>query len=524
MPDADPGQTNAAASLDARIHSCVVERRPRAELARLLHQALDERGAAALLRAVVFPAMADVIARFGAGESVLPFVLQSAELVRSAIDYLAPAVDPSAGYTRGSIVVATLPGDVHDIGKALLIALLTTNGYTVHDLGKQVPVGEIVDAAVDRGADAIGLSALLVSTSRQMPLCIQELDRRGVRLPVLIGGAAINRTFGRRAGILPDGRVYEPGVFYCKDVFEGLAVMDGLTDPDRAADLARQTRAAIEAERELPAQPPPPRSAAPAAALDPPRLADVPRPPFWGARRIAATLPEVWTHLDRNTLFRHHWGGHSARGEAYAGIVRDVFEARLAASRTDALQAGWLEPLIVSGYFPCNAVADELVVFDPRDHDREVARLRFPRQLAGERLCLADYFRPLDGGLRDVVVFQAVSAGSRPGELVDELQRSGEYSRMLYVNGLASATAEALADYANQLARHELGLTAPRGLRFSWGYAACPDLDEQRKVLPLLRADAEIGLTLSPSANLDPEHSTAAMIVHHPDAKYFAVR
>jgi 5-methyltetrahydrofolate--homocysteine methyltransferase len=196
----------------------------------------------------------------------------------------------------------------------------------------------------------------------------------------------------------------------------------------------------------------------------------------------------------------------------------------LATLSEDALRNGWLEPLIVSGYFPCNADGNQVVVFDPEDHGREVARLDFPRQADGEHLCLADYFRPLGSNERDVVVLQAVSTGPRAGEYVEHLQQSGEYSRMLYVNGLASGTAEALADYAHELARTELGLPANQGLRFSWGYAACPDLEEQRKVLPLLAAEREIGLTLSLSNNLDPEHSTAAIVLHHPETKYFSVR
>jgi 5-methyltetrahydrofolate--homocysteine methyltransferase len=237
-----------------------------------------------------------------------------------------------------------------------------------------------------------------------------------------------------------------------------------------------------------------------------------------------ADLRDVWRHLDRNTLFRHHWGGHRAKGAEYERIVGEIFEPELAALSEHALDNGWIQPLIVSGYFPCNASGDELIVFDPDRGEDEVARLRFPRQADGERLCLADYFRPIESGQRDVVVLQAVSAGKRAGEYVEELQRSGDYSRMLYVNGLASGTAEALADYAHNLARRELGLPDNRGLRFSWGYAACPDLDEQRKVLPLLRAEEQIGLRLSLSNNLDPEHSTAAIVLHHPEAKYFSVR
>jgi 5-methyltetrahydrofolate--homocysteine methyltransferase len=356
-----------------------------------------------------------------------------------------------------------------------------------------------------------------------MPLCIQELDHRGIHLPVLIGGAAINRAFGRRSAVLPDGRVYEPAVFYCKDVFEGLSTMDVLTDPERVEALVATVRAEIETERDRP-EPAPVARVTPRPGAGPRRDLAIPKPPFWGARRVEASLPDVWRYLDRNTLFRHHWGGHRAKGAEYERIIREVFEPELASLTEDALRAGWIQPLIVSGYFPCNASGDELIIFDPARHDDEITRLAFPRQPDGERLCLADYFRPLSSGARDVVVLQAVSAGKRAGEYVEALQQSGDYSRMLYVNGLASGTAEALADFAHNLARAELGLPENQGLRFSWGYAACPDLAEQQKVLPMLNAESEIGLTLSLSNNLDPEHSTAAIVLHHPEAKYFSVR
>jgi len=532
---ADDAEANL--SVDERIHARILHRKKEGIEALLdetiairLGSPLSEassaqRSAAAVsvLNEVLLPAMKDVGDRFGAGELILPFVLQSAEVMKRAVSHLEQYLEKQAGYSKGSIVVATVYGDVHDIGKSLLITILSNNGYTVHDLGKQVPVNTIVEAALDKQADAIGLSALLVSTSKQMPLCIQELDRRGVHLPVLIGGAAINRAFGRRAAVLPDGRVYEPAVFYCKDVFEGLGTMDVLTEPAEREGFVQRIRREIETERDRKEEAPMPR-VTPRPGAGPRRDVSVPVPPFWGPRRVTADLRDVWRNLDLNTLFRHHWGGHRARGAEYERIVREIFEPELAALSDDALQGGWLEPLIVSGYFPCNALGDQLIVFDPDRSQTEVARLEFPRQPDGERLCLSDYVRPLDSGQRDVVVLQAVSAGKRAGEYVEELQRSGDYSRMLYVNGLASGTAEALADYAHNLARRELGLAENQGLRFSWGYAACPDLEEQRKVLPLLRASEEIGLTLSLSNNLDPEHSTAAIVLHHPEAKYFSVR
>ncbi|MDQ3810209.1 MAG: dihydropteroate synthase, partial [Chloroflexota bacterium] len=517
--------------VDARIHQRILHRRKEG-IEDLLDQAIEQRlsaeinrsaAAVSVLNEVLLPAMKDVGDRFGAGELILPFVLQSAEVMKRAVAHLEQFLEKQAGYSKGSIVVATVYGDVHDIGKSLLITILSNNGYTVHDLGKQVPVNTIIEAAIQHQADAIGLSALLVSTSKQMPLCIEELDRRDLHLPVLIGGAAINRAFGRRAAVLPDGRIYEPAVFYCKDVFEGLATMDALVAREQREALIQQVRDEIAAERERTETPLVAR-VAPRPGAGPRRDVAIPRPPVWGARRLSADLRDVWRHLDLNTLFRHHWGGHRAKGAEYERIVREIFAPQLQELQEDALREGWLEALIVSGYFPAQADGNQLVVFDPEAPTAELTRLEFPRQADGERLCLADYFRPLDSGERDVLVLQAVSAGARAGALVEELQRRGDYSRMLYVNGLASGTAEALADYAHAVARRDLGLPEGQGLRFSWGYPACPDLEEQRKVLPLLRASEEIALTLSLSGNLDPEHSTAALVVHHPEAKYFAVR
>jgi 5-methyltetrahydrofolate--homocysteine methyltransferase len=524
---ADDGEADL--TIDQRIHGRILHRKKEG-IEALLDEAIALRApksrsdaAVGVLNEVLLPAMKDVGDRFGAGELILPFVLQSAEVMKKSVSHLEQYLEKQAGYSKGSIVVATVFGDVHDIGKSLLITILSNNGYTVHDLGKQVPVNTIIEAAIDKHADAIGLSALLVSTSKQMPLCIQELDRRGVHLPVLIGGAAINRSFGRRAAVLPDGRVYEPAVFYCKDVFEGLSTMDALTNPAELPGLVAQVRAEIEAERDR-VEPAPVARVVPRPGAGPRRDVKIPVPPFWGARRVEADLRQVWQHLDRNTLFRHHWGGHRVKGAEYERIIREVFEPELASLTEDALRDRWLSPLIVSGYFPCNGLGDQLIVFDPDQPERELTRLEFPRQPDGERLCLTDYFRPLASGERDVVVLQAVSTGPRAGEYIEELQRSGDYSRMLYVNGLASGTAEALADYAHNLARRDLGLAENQGLRFSWGYAACPDLEEQRKVLPLLNAEEAIGLTLSLSNNLDPEHSTAAIVLHHPETKYFAVR
>ncbi|MBV9896413.1 MAG: cobalamin-dependent protein [Chloroflexi bacterium] len=445
----------------------------------------------------------EAIARHVRGEMILPDVLRAFEEVgRGGAEVKEP---------RGTVVVATLPGDVHHIGTALLYTVLDSAGYAVHDLGMQVPIQTIIEAAARLNADAIALSALLVTSSRQMPVCIQALDQRGLQIPVLVGGAAINRAFGRRSGVLPDGRVYAAGVFYCRDVFEGLAALDALTDPAQRQNAIDEVRAEIAAERDqAPQSSPRPRS----AAMQARRAVEVPVPPYWGARRRQVDLHEVWQSLDRNTLFRFHWGGYRASDADFPEIVRRQFEPWFDRLTQDALREGWLEARVVGGYFACRAEGDALHFLDAD------VRLDFPRQSDGERLCLADYFN----NTRDVVALQAVTVGPRPGEYIQQLQRDGQYVKMLLVNGLASATAEALADYGHQLARRDLGLSPERGLRYSWGYAACPDLADQRKVLPLLDAEAGIGLTLTESDTLSPEHSTVAIVVHHPDATYFAVR
>jgi 5-methyltetrahydrofolate--homocysteine methyltransferase len=442
------------------------------------------------------------IDRFVAGGVILPDLLGSLESIETH------------GQPAGKVLVATLEGDVHAIGHALLVTVLRAAGYTVLDLGKQVSVEAIVDATRREAPDALGLSALLVTTSRQMPLCIQALDAADLHVPVLIGGAAITRAFGHRAALLADGRLYEPGVFYCKDVFEGLATLDAVLDPARREQM------------HIPSGPPAPARATRTTAPAPrPREIQTPTPPYQGARRRNVDLADVWrTSLDRQTLFRFHWGGYRANEGDYTRLLGDRFEPALSALTRDALEQRWLEPRVVIGYFLCNSDGDSLLVFDPSDRTSTAARLEFPRQADGDQLCLADYFRPLSSGEPDIVALQAVTTGPRAGGYVEELQRSGHFERMLLVNGLASATAEALAEHAQQLVRHDLGLATEQGLRFSWGYAACPDLDEQRKVLPLLRTSEQIGLTLTQSDNLDPEHSTVAIVVHHPEAKYFSVR
>ena len=500
-----------------------------------IDRSVEKIGAVPTLNDVLLPAMKEVGDKFGAGELILPFVLQSAEVMKRAVAQLEKYLDKIEGYTKGTVVLATVFGDVHDIGKSLVNTILTNNGYTVIDLGKQVPIQTIVDAAVEHEATAIGLSALLVSTSKQMPACIQELHAKDLPYPVLIGGAAINRAFGYRA-LYPGGResedVYAPGVFYCKDAFEGLAVMDQLIDSDARGALLSKLRAGAQEFRAKGEEPVEvlnfaDDSVRSAARTDVP----VPVPPFWGVREIEVDLEEVYKHLDTHVLFKLHWGGRGVKGQAWKALLRDNFRPRL--ERMWA-QQDYLRPRALLGFFPCYALGNEIVVLDPSDHERELTRLVCPRQPKGDRLCLADFFRPggkhrTDGWVAeiptelDVVALQAVTVGAEVTELLARLEAEGEFAEQLFVHGLGVQSAEGLAEWLHSEARKMLGIAPTQGRRYSWGYPAVPEQSEHLKLNRLLDLK-QIGMTITDGYAPNPEQSTLALVAHHPQAIYFGTR
>jgi 5-methyltetrahydrofolate--homocysteine methyltransferase len=494
-----------------------------------IDRSVEKIGAVPTLNEVLLPAMKEVGDKFGAGELILPFVLQSAEVMKRAVAQLENYLDRIDGHTKGKVVIATVFGDVHDIGKSLVNTILTNNGYTVIDLGKQVPVDTIIEAAVENEADAIGLSALLVSTSKQMPICVQELHQRGLGFPVLIGGAAINRDFGRRT-LYPKGKesdeVYEPGVFYCKDAFQGLDTMDALVDEPARAALVERIRAEAQELREKPvvvddAPPTSDSSARSRTRTDVP----IPEPPFWGAREIDVDLDDVFPYLDRHVLFKLHWGGRGVKGEAWRKLVEGGDGEEGFAPRLERMwrEQDYLNPRARLGYFPCNADGNELIVFDPDNGERELERLVFPRQPKHDRICLADFFRPIASGQRDVVALQGVTVGPEVTELIERLEREGEFAEQLYVHGLGVQSAEGMAEWLHSEIRRELGIALDQGRRYSWGYPACPDQSEHEKVWRLLGLE-EIGMTLSDGYAVMPEQSTVAIVAHHPQAVYFGMK
>ena len=414
-----------------------------------------------VLNKVLLPAMKEVGDKFGAGELILPFVLQSAEVMKKTVAHLETYLERKEGTSKGKLVLATVYGDVHDIGKNLVKTILSNNGYDVVDLGKQVPAETIISKAVEEKADAIGLSALLVSTSKQMPLVVNELQRRGLKFPVLIGGAAINERFGRRILCTETDELYAPGVFYCKDAFEGLATMDVLSDPEtrKAAlqklkedsdfEFSRSTGNVSGNEKER-------KSAVSPAPF-------IPNPSQWGVHVVQQMpLEVIFKHLAKNELFRLSWGAKNTHGEDWTKLQQE-YEARLERMCKGAIQEKWLAPRGIYGFWPAQVEnSEDLLVYDPASikaaKPTVLAKFHFPRQKAQEALSLADYFLPVESGKMDTVAFQIVTVGQAATERFDRLQAANDYSEAYFTHGLAVQTAEAAADYLHEHVRRELGI------------------------------------------------------------------
>jgi 5-methyltetrahydrofolate--homocysteine methyltransferase len=501
-----------------------------------LQEAMRDREPLAIVNEVLLAGMKTVGDLFGAGEMQLPFVLQSAEVMKSAVALLEPHMEKADQGGKGRVVLATVKGDVHDIGKNLVDIILTNNGYTVHNLGIKQPISAIIDKAEEVGADAIGMSGLLVKSTVVMRDNLEEMNARGLdRYPVLLGGAALNRTY-----VEGDLRqLYRGRVFYCRDAFAGLKVMDQLRE-ERVAGVQPEPEP-VRAPRVAPARPrgpapePPDTSelARSAVATDVP----VPAAPFLGEARIVKGVPvgDIAPYLNESALFRGQWQLRPVGGkEGWRHTLETEARPRLRAVLDQAIAEQILRPAVVYGYFACNGDGNDLVIWD--DDGRERLRFRFPRQRRDRRLCIADFFRPIDSGERDVVAFHVVTMGRAASEATARLFADNRYREYLELHGVTVEMAEALAEYWHKRIREELGIAGEdaadmqelfdqgyRGSRYSFGYPACPDLEEQTKIFELL-APSRIGVELSEEFQLHPEQSTSAIIVHHPEAKYFNAR
>ncbi|WP_353941499.1 methionine synthase [Streptomyces sp. HUAS MG91] len=472
---------------------------------------------------------------FGSGQMQLPFVLQSAEVMKNAVAYLEPHMEKSDSEGKGTIVLATVRGDVHDIGKNLVDIILSNNGYNVVNLGIKQPVSAILDAAAEHRADVIGMSGLLVKSTVIMKENLQELNQRKLAAdyPVILGGAALTRAYVEQ----DLHEIYEGEVRYARDAFEGLRLMDALIAVKRGVPGAtlpelkqRRVRAAAVTVEEQPDEGPV-RSD---VAVDNP----VPEPPFWGTRVIKGIqLKEYASWLDEGALFKGQWGLKQARtgdGPTYEELVESEGRPRLRGWLDELHTKNMLEAAVVHGYFPCVSKGDDLIILD--DDGNERTRFSFPRQRRGRRLCLADFFRPEESGETDVVGLQVVTVGSRIGEATAELFAANSYRDYLELHGLSVQLAEALAEYWHARVRSELGFSGEdpaemedmfalkyRGARFSLGYGACPNLEDRAKIADLLQPE-RIGVHLSEEFQLHPEQSTDAIVIHHPEAKYFNAR
>lgn len=448
----------------------------------------------------LLPAMKEVGDRFGAGEIILPFVLKSAECMKAAVAELERHLIRADEASKGTIVLGTVYGDVHDIGKNLVKTILENNGYTVHDLGKQVPLQRFVDKVRETRADAVGLSALLVHTSRQMGEFVERARRDGLGIPILCGGAAIHTNFVNK--IASEGGIYPHGVFYCNTMFDGLAVMEEIA-AGRREELVAKWRGRLERWRP-PAAPQrrsdgARRSVEPVAAPSAPSTGEVTR---LGPADVP--LGEVWPLLDKKSLFKLSWG---VRGRAAAASEAE-HERLYDEWRGRAVADGLIEPRVAYAYYACRNAGGGRLEVDAGGG--RTVEFEFP-QRGG--VGISDYF-----GGRDIVAFQAVTVGPRAAQETEAWNAEGRYTDAYYLHGLAVEAAEALAAWAHARIRAELGIGA-RGLRYSWGYPSCPDISQHRLVWGLLRPE-ESGMTLTSHHQIVPEHSTAAIVVHHPDASY----
>ncbi len=493
-----------------------------------------------LINTVLLDGMKTVGDLFGARKMQLPSVLDSAAVMKAAVAYLEPKMERVEGTQKGTIVLATVKGDVHDIGKNLVDIILSNNGYKVVNLGIKQPADVIIKAAQDHKADAIGLSGLLVKSTLEMKYVIQDLQRLAMTTPVICGGAALTRKY-----VEQDLRQeYAAAVFYAEDAFAGLHVMSDLTSEDGARDKRIEegstvklfpTAPHIVASQQAVVEGPIVRS----SSVTP--VEQTPTPSFYGCRvRKDFDLDLVFSYINETALFKNQWQLKTASAGDYLRLVEEKYRPILSDLKREVKSKGWFWPRLVYGFYPAQADGNDVVVYEPDDataaEPRERLRIHFPRQREGRKLSIADYFHPRSSGRMDVIGFSVVTIGERASEETKKLFDAGDFTRYLYVHGLGVETAEALAEYSHKLIREELGIAnddAPevrdlfhqkyRGSRYSFGYPACPNLEDQTKIFELLRPEENIGVRLTEGFHLEPEQSTNALVVHHPQAKYFVV-
>jgi len=464
--------------------------------------------------------------------------------MKAAVAYLEPKMERSDSNQRGTIVLATVKGDVHDIGKNLVDIILSNNGYKVVNLGIKQPSDLIINAAHLHNADAIGLSGLLVKSTLEMKYVVQDLQRIDSKIPVICGGAALTRKY------VEDDlrREYSASVFYAEDAFAGLHVMSDLTHADVAVREKRLSDGATVKTFIRPGgdiQPLPASTSTQRSAIvhDVP---EIPQPPFFGVKVCKDfDLDTLYGFINETALFKNQWQLKTASASDYIRLVEEKYRPILNELSAEVKCERWFEPKTVYGWFPAQSDGNDVVVYDPSGYnpadasttpDRELSRITFPRQREGRLLSIADFFSPKSTGRMDVIGFSVVTIGSIASTVTQRLFEAGDFTRYLYLHGLSVETAEALAEYMHRQMRLELGIANEdatevrdlfhqkyRGSRYSFGYPACPNLEDQTKIFDLLRPEENIGVRITEGYHLEPEQSTNALVVHHPQAKYFVV-
>ena len=502
-----------------------------------LDAGLAQRPALEIVNDVLLDGMKTVGELFGSGQMQLPFVLTSAEVMKASVAYLEPHMEQSGEEGKGKIVLATVKGDVHDIGKNLVDIILSNNGYDVVNIGIKQPISAILTAAEDNGADVIGMSGLLVKSTVVMRDNLAELNSRGMagRWPVMLGGAALTRAYVEQ----DLAAVFDGQVRYARDAFEGLRLMDAMMAVKRGEPGAKLPELRTRKVRARPAAGAEDRTEAEnQARSDINTDGPVPEAPFLGTEVIKGIpLADYAAYLDERALFMGQWGLKPARGGAgpsYEELVETEGRPRLRMWLERMQTEGLLEAAVVYGYFRCVSSGNDLIVLEP-DGKAEAERFSFPRQRRDRRLCLADFFKPQDSGQTDVIAFQLATMGTRVSLATGELFAKNSYREYLELHGLSVQLTEALAEYWHARVRRELGIADAdpedldgffrvgyRGARYSIGYPACPDLADRVKMVRLLEP-SRIGVELSEEMQLHPEQSTDAIVVHHPEAKYFSV-
>jgi 5-methyltetrahydrofolate--homocysteine methyltransferase len=542
-----------------------------------LNKALEKYEPLEIINEILLDGMKVVGDLFGSGQMQLPFVLQSAEAMKTAVKFLEPLMEKVEGQEKGTMVLATVKGDVHDIGKNLVDIILTNNGYKVVNLGIKQPIDEILKAAVEHKADAIGMSGLLVKSTLVMRDNLEIMNEREIRTPVVLGGAALNRRYVDN-DLIP---LFDGKLFYARDAFDGLNAMDELARSKKStaefAESAEKTREAAAGKENSEVRSQESVTVPTNSGLDIPDDEDlvgedaklgrqaarfdhssgkdtthttrsetalievVPKAPFYGSKVVEITdLSKVFAFINETALFKGQWQYKQGRKspEEYQMILEETVYPKYEAIKAEATRDKLLEAKLVYGYFPCSSEGNDLVIFE-EDEKTERMRFTFPRQPVDQRgsknLCLADFFLPVESGKKDIVAFHLVTMGKKASEHSAKLFKNDDYTDYLLFHGLSVESAEALAELWHKRIREELGIAGNdspdinklfkqgyQGSRYSFGYPACPNLEDQTKLFELLGPE-RIGVELTDEFQLDPEQSTSAIIVHHPDAEYFNV-